>query len=44
MRKVKKKYYKDFRLSDVNDSEKVWKKLKPLFGKKVKGNNAITFS
>ena len=43
LRKAKKKYYKDLKLSGVNDNKKFWKKVKSLFGDKVKGNNVITF-
>ena len=42
LKKAKKKYYKDLKLFDINDNEKFWKKVKPLFDEEVKGNNAIT--
>ena len=50
-RKTKRKYFKDLRLSDVNDNKKFWKTVKPLFGNKIKcksqialveGNNLVT--
>ena len=46
-----KKYFKDFKLSDINDNKKFWKTVKPLFGNKIKhksqtalveGNNLVT--
>ena len=33
LRKTKRKYYEDLRLSDVNDSEKFWKTVKSAKGK-----------
>ena len=51
LRKTKRKYYEDLRLSDANDNKKFWKTLKPLFGNKIKcksqialaeGNNLVT--
>ena len=51
LRKTKRKYYEDFRLSYVNDNKKFRKTVKPLFGNKTKckiqralveGNNLVT--
>ena len=51
LRKTKRKYYEDLRLSDANDNKKFWKTVEPLFGNKIKyksqtafaeGNNLIT--
>ena len=42
LRKAERKYYKDMKLHDVNGKKKFWKKIKPLFGNKVKENNVIT--
>ena len=36
VKKTKRKYYKDLRLSDVNDNKKFWKTVKSLFGDKIK--------
>ena len=36
LRKTKKKYYKDLRLSDVNNNKKFWKTVKLLLGNKIK--------
>ena len=35
-RKTKRKYYKDLRLSDVNNNNIFWKTVKPLFANKIK--------
>ena len=40
LRKTKRKYYEDL-LSDVNDSKKFWKTVKPLFGNKFKCKSQI---
>ena len=29
-------------MSDINESQKFWKNVKPIFGNKVKGNKTIT--
>ena len=39
---AKRKHYKDLNKADVNDDEKIWKRVKPLFGNKIKGNPNIT--
>ena len=44
LKKAKKKYYKDLKLFGINDNEKFWKKVKPLFDEEIKGNNAITLA
>ena len=36
LRKTKRRYYEDLRLSDANDKKKFWKTVKPLFGNKIK--------
>ena len=36
VKKTKRKYYEDLRLSDVNDNKKSWKTVKSLFGNKIK--------
>ena len=41
LRKAKKKHYEDLRLADVTDNKKFWKRVKPLFGNKIKGNSNI---
>ena len=38
LRKAKKKYYTDLKMSDINDNKKFWKNVKPIFGNKNKGN------
>ena len=42
--KTKKQYYKDLRLSNVNDNKKVWKTAKPLFGNKINRNSQIALA
>ena len=41
LRKAKKKYYTDLKMSDTNDNNKFWKNVKPIFVNKNKGNKAI---
>ena len=41
LRKVKKKYYTDLKISDIIDNKKFWKNLKPFFGNKNNGNKTI---
>ena len=41
LRKTKRKYYKDLRLSDVNDNKKFWKTIKSLFGNKIKCKSQV---
>ena len=41
LRKTKKKYYEDLRLSDVNDNKMFWKTVKPLLGNKIKCKSQI---
>ena len=41
LRKTKRKYYEDLRLSDVNDNKKFWKTVKPLFGNKSRCKSQI---
>ena len=40
LRKAKKKYYTDLKMSDINDNKKFWKNVKPIFGNKNKGNKS----
>ena len=42
LRKAKKKYYINLKISDINDNKKFWKNVKPMFGNKNKGNKTIT--
>ena len=44
LRKIKKKYYEDLKLSDVNDNRKFWKTIKPLFGNKIKSKSQIALA
>ena len=41
LRKVKRKYYEDLSIADVTDNKKFWKRVKPLFGNKIKGSPNI---
>ena len=41
LRKAKRKHYKDLSIADVTDNKKFWKRVKPLFGNKIKGNPNI---
>ena len=41
LRKAKKKYYTDLKMSEINDNKKFWKNVKPIFGNKSKGNKNI---
>ena len=36
LRKAKRKHFKDLSIADVTDN-KFWKRVKPLFGNKIKG-------
>ena len=42
LRKAKRKHYKDLNKADITDNKKIWKRVKPLFGNKIKGNPNIT--
>ena len=42
LRKAKRKHSEDLSIVDVTDSKKFWKRVKPLFGKKINGNPNIT--
>lgn len=42
LKKDRKKYCKDFKLSEINGSKKFWKKIKHFLGNRVKENNVIT--
>ena len=41
LRKAKKNYYTDLRMSDINGSKKFWKNVKPVFCNKNKGNKTV---
>ena len=41
LRKAKRKHYEDLSIADVTDNKKFWKRVKPLFGNKIKGNPNI---
>ena len=41
LRKAKKNYYTDLKMSDINGNKKFWKNVKPIFGNKNKGNKTI---
>ena len=41
LRKAKTKHYEDLKLADVTNNKKFWKRVKPLFGNKIKGNSNI---
>ena len=42
LRKAKRKHYKDLNKADITDNKKIWKRVKLLFGNKIKGNPNIT--
>ena len=42
LRKAKRKHYKDLSIADATDNKKFWKRVKPLFRNKIKGNPNIT--
>ena len=41
LRKAKRNYYTDLKMSDINDNKKFWKNVKPIFGNKSKGNKTV---
>ena len=41
LKKAKWKHYEDLSIQDVTDIKKFWKRVKPLFGNKIKGNSNI---
>ena len=41
LRKAKKNFYTDLKMSDINDNKKFWKNVKPIFGNKNKGNKTV---
>ena len=41
LRKDKKNYYTDLKMSYINDNKKFWKNVKPICGNKDKGNETI---
>ena len=42
LRKAKSKHYKDLSKADATDNKKIWKRVKPLLGNKIKGNPNTT--
>ena len=36
--KARRKHYENLSIADVTDNKKFWKRVKPLFGNKIKGN------
>lgn len=41
LRKAKRKHYKDPSTADVTDDNGLWKRVKSLFGNKIKGNQIL---
>ena len=41
LKKTRKEYYEDLRLTDVNDNKKICKTAKPLLGNKLKSKSQI---
>ena len=41
LKKTRKEYYEDLRLTDVNDNKKFWKTAKPLLGNKLENKSQI---
>ena len=41
LKKAKRKHFKDLSIADVTDNKNFWKRVKPLFGNKIKGNPNI---
>ena len=41
LRKAKRKYYEDLSIADVTDNKTFWKRVKLMFGNKIKGNPNI---
>ena len=39
--KAKRKHYENLSIADATDNKKFWKRVKPLFGNKIKGNPNI---
>ena len=42
LKKAKKDYYENIDISNLTDSNKFWKTVKPIFGSKIKPKNSIT--
>ena len=42
LKKNKKEYYENIDISNLTDSNKFWKTVKPIFGSKIKSRNSIT--
>ena len=42
LKKAKKDYYENIDVSNLTDSNKFWKTVKPIFGSKIKSRNSIT--
>ena len=41
LRKAKRKYYTDLKMSDINDNKKFWENVKSVFGNKNKENKTV---
>ena len=41
LRKAKKKFYTDLKMSNINDNKKFWKNVKPIFDNRNKGTKTI---
>ena len=41
LRKAKRNHFEDLSIADVTNNKKFWKRVKPLFGNKIKGNPNI---
>ena len=41
IRKAKRKHYENLSIAAVTDNKKFWKRVKPIFGNKIKGNPNI---
>ena len=41
LKKTINKFFKDLKLSDVNNNKKFWKTVKPLYRNKIKGKSQI---
>ena len=41
-KKAKKDHYENINISNLTDSNKFWKTVRPIFGSKIKSKNSIT--
>ena len=44
LKKAKKDYYENIDISNLTDSNKIWKTVRPIFGSKIKSQNSITLA